>query len=482
MRRTRQTSPAPSAEEGAVTMVQVLEMMRALQDNVAASRAEQEKMQAELAASQSRNDELNRVNEELRRTLQEQKERAVEERMSMPPSPPRAFPMPLSPEIMKTMVSPNLVGVKASFTGVEDPEAHLTAFHTQMMLSGGSDVVYCKMFMSTLSGIAMEWFVSLPEGHITSFHQFSKLFTEQYIVNRAPSVVSYDLFDVRQYQDESLKDYLNRFGAQVGVLPGPFSESLIRSHPSTFAEIRRRAVAHIVAETEVSEKRGSTAPPKPRGGQGKQQQQARVHEAKEGKKVQGKPRPYAPRKDQCRGRARENNAPLRYDFMVELADLIALPAIAARLRVPKKTDKVLGRKKNEWCEFHQAFGHTLHSCLALGHQLAELVKSGFLNLREAQGDRASGAQAGEQQHEIPVHGEVRTIAGGFSDGGCTASQRIRYARSVMAVDSVDEGHFPEVDITFKKADLQDVVPHDNDPVVISLITAGRRVHRVLGIR
>ena len=50
-------------------MAQVLEMMRALQDNVAASRVEQEKMQAELAASQSRNDELNCVNEELRRTL-----------------------------------------------------------------------------------------------------------------------------------------------------------------------------------------------------------------------------------------------------------------------------------------------------------------------------------------------------------------------------------------------------------------------------
>ncbi|XP_068474969.1 uncharacterized protein [Phaseolus vulgaris] len=167
--------------------------------------------------------------------------------------------------------------------------------------------------------------------------------------------------------------------------------------------------------------------------------------------------------------------------MVELADLIALPAIVARLRVPEKTDKVLGRKKNEWCEFHQAFGHTLHSCLALGHQLAELVKSGFLAdyLREAQGDRASGAQAGEQQHEISVHGEVQTIAGGFSGGGCTASQRRRYARSVMAVDSVDEGHFPEVDSTFKKADLRDVVPHDNDPVLISLITAGRRVHRVL---
>ena len=173
-----------------------------------------------------------------------------------------------------------------------------------------------------------------------------------------------------------------------------------------------------MAETEISEKRGSAAPPRPRGGQGKPQQ-ARMHEAKEGKKVREKPRPYAPGKDQGRGRARENNPPPRYNFMVGLADLIALPAVATRLRVPEKTDKVLGRKNNEWCEFHQAFGHTLHSCLALGNQLAELVKSGFLAdyLREPQGDRASEFQAGEQQHEVPVHRKVQTIAGGFSGGG-----------------------------------------------------------------
>jgi len=105
--------------------------------------------------------------------------------------------MPFSSEIMGAVVPPGLVGVKASFTRVKDPEAHLTAFHIQMMLSGGSDAVYCKLFISTLSGIALEWFVSLPDDHITSFQQFSKLFMEQYIVNRAPLVVSYDLFDVR---------------------------------------------------------------------------------------------------------------------------------------------------------------------------------------------------------------------------------------------------------------------------------------------
>jgi len=201
--------------------------------------------------------------------------------------------------------------VKTSFTGVEDPETHLTAFHTQMMLSGGSDAVYCKLFMSTLSGIALEWFVSLPDGHITSFQQFSKLFMEQYIVNRAPPVVSYDLFDVRHNQGESLRNYLSHFGAQVvrlpnkdedmlvhafkkGVLAGPFSESLIRNRPST----------HIVAETAVFEKRESAIPTKSRAGPSRSQQPMRVHEAKEGKGAQGKPRPYEPRTKQgARGRA-----------------------------------------------------------------------------------------------------------------------------------------------------------------------------------
>ena len=48
-----------------------------------------------------------------------------------------------------------------------------------------------------------------------------------------------------------------------GIVPGPFSESLIRNHPKTFAEIRRRAVAHIAAEGEVSEKRTCVVPTRP---------------------------------------------------------------------------------------------------------------------------------------------------------------------------------------------------------------------------
>jgi len=66
--------------------------------------------------------------------------------------------------------------------------------------------------MSTLAGAALEWCVSLPDGHITTFDQFAALFREQYLVNRAPTRLSYDVFDIKQYQGESLKEYLNRFG------------------------------------------------------------------------------------------------------------------------------------------------------------------------------------------------------------------------------------------------------------------------------
>ena len=95
------------------------------------------------------------------------------------------------------MIPSTFVGLKATFTGVEDPKAHLTAFHTQMMLVGGFDAVRCKLFMSTLVGTTMDWFISLLDGYVTSFAQLSQLFREQYITNRAPPPNSYDLFDVR---------------------------------------------------------------------------------------------------------------------------------------------------------------------------------------------------------------------------------------------------------------------------------------------
>ena len=437
-------------------------------------------LQAEVATSRADNAELCIANEELRRGLQHVREQVADEHA--PPVPLRARPMLFSRAIMNVVLPTTSLGPKVSFTGVEDPEAHLTAFHTQMMLTRGSDAIYCKMLMSTLSGTALEWFISLPDGHITSFDQFATLFREHYLVNKAPTRLSYDVFYVKQYQGESMKDYLNRFAIQVvclkptdeamivlafvkGMLPGPFSESLLRVYPRTFAEIRRRALAHITADDRVTQKQGLVDPVRPRATT--RHPPMRVHKATAEKKGAEKPYEQTPSKARPR-----QDPPPKHNFRVELKELIGIPNIVARLNVPAKTDRKMGPNKNAWCEFHQANGHHIRNCLALAHQLDELVKSGFLKdyLQEEMNDQTLVATGAYQGHEVPIHGEVNAISGGFPREEY-ASQETTEARQTDLA--------PDVDLTFTQADLQGVVPYDNDPVAISLIAAKRRVRHVL---
>jgi len=165
---------------------------------------------------------------------------------------------------------------------------------------------------------------------------------------------------------------------------------------------------------------------------------------------------------------------------VELKDLIAVPNIAERLRRTAKTDKVLEPRKDSWCEFHEAFGHHIDNCLSLGYQLEELVSSGFMMDYVAEpAVTALPAPVEEQAHEMPVLGEVHTNAGGFLGGGPTASQRKKFATGVNSIEERTSGDPWESDLIFTRTDLQDVVPHNNDSVVISVVTTGRKVHRVL---
>ena len=109
------------------------------------------------------------------------------------------------------------------------------------------------------------------------------------------------------------------------------------------------------------------------------------------------------------------------------------------------------------------------------------MKNGFLkDYLDGPATRAALTVPEEDQaHEMPIHGEVHTISGGFSGRGPIAFQRKRYVRAVNSVAEEGLDDQWESDLVFTRADLRDVVPHDNDLVVISVVTAGRKVHRVL---
>jgi len=96
---------------------------------------------------------------------------------------------------MDVVIPANYITPKITSTGVEDLESHLTTFYAQMIISGGTDAIHCKMFMGTLTGTTLQWFVGFSDGHITFFDQFSKLFRENSLLAK-PDHQSLSTFSV----------------------------------------------------------------------------------------------------------------------------------------------------------------------------------------------------------------------------------------------------------------------------------------------
>jgi len=313
-----------------------METVSALQEAIATFRAEQERLMAEVQVEQvlrqdqfmeeidapwESNEELRKANEELRKDLLQLGECSKGERG--PTIQPEARPRPFSLAIMDAVIPASFITPKIVFTGAEDPEAHLTTFNAQMMISGGTNVVHCKMFMGMYTGTMLQWFVGLPDDHITSFDQFSRSFKEQFIVNQAQPPVPFDPFGVKQRQGEPLKDFLNKFGTFVvklqtqdealmvhafgqGIMSGPFNDSLIRNRVKTFGKIRRRAVAHIVAEEAITVMHGSMYPEQAKPKEGSRAQSLRVHEVVIEERLDVWRAPYTPRKSQPRTKVRDD--------------------------------------------------------------------------------------------------------------------------------------------------------------------------------
>ena len=169
-------------------------------------------------------------------------------------------------------------------------------------------------------------------------------------------------------------------------------------------------------------KRDNTHPGQAKPKEGNQAQPLRVHEAVIKKRSDARRTPFAPRKNQPRTKVRDD-LPFRPKFQVTYKELLGMPGMAEKMRFPQKSDRNLGSRKEAWCEFHKGFEHNVEHCIALGYQLADLIKDGFLKeyLKGIQEGSKEEITSADQGHEVPVHVELNTISGGFSGGGCSAS-------------------------------------------------------------
>ncbi|KAL0415987.1 UNVERIFIED_CONTAM: hypothetical protein Slati_3430600 [Sesamum latifolium] len=179
-------------------------------------------------------------------------------------APPRRSPF--APAILAEALP---AGVKVSnlseYDGTGDPQEHLDKFYAKIHWYDLSDVAYCKVFRTTLSKRALAWFNQLPAGTIFSLEQLTQHFLHHFSMNkRAPKIAAF-LFTIRQKENESLRDYMQRFVEAVhevphvnhellasiiqqNLLPGRFKESIAEKPPSTMEDLLMRSQKYIRIE------------------------------------------------------------------------------------------------------------------------------------------------------------------------------------------------------------------------------------------
>ncbi|XP_057444372.1 uncharacterized protein LOC130736573 [Lotus japonicus] len=162
--------------------------------------------------------------------------------------------------------------VLETYSGKADPKEHLLYFNTKMVIRAASDAVKCRMFPSTFKGTAIAWFMTLPRGSITNFRDFSSKFLVQFSARKTKQVTIDNLYNVRQSEAETLKQYVKRFSAASvkieesephacarsftnGLQPGNVNSKLSRKPVRSMAEIRARANTYILDEEDDAFKR-----------------------------------------------------------------------------------------------------------------------------------------------------------------------------------------------------------------------------------
>jgi len=84
------------------------------------------------------------------------------------------------------------------YDGMTNPDNHMRVFTHQMMFHAVSDLIWCRVFSTSLTGEALEWFSELSANSIDSFATLKAMFSTQFAPLR-PAILTVDnLVNIRQ--------------------------------------------------------------------------------------------------------------------------------------------------------------------------------------------------------------------------------------------------------------------------------------------
>ncbi|XP_062188849.1 uncharacterized protein LOC133892135 [Phragmites australis] len=93
--------------------------------------------------------------------------------------------------------------------------------------AGGHGKVMANYFPTALTGSAWSWLMNLPRGSVHSWEDLCDQFVANFQGTYTRSWVEDDLYQVRQQQDESLRDYIRCFTERRNTIPRITGESMV---------------------------------------------------------------------------------------------------------------------------------------------------------------------------------------------------------------------------------------------------------------
>ncbi|XP_056695059.1 uncharacterized protein [Spinacia oleracea] len=341
------------------------------------------------------------------------------------------------------------------YNGTTDPVNHSTAFEQHMMLYSDSDAMWCKVFQTTLSGVAADWYKKLPAGSIFSFRQIQKDFVRRFISKVERKKTSGELMSISQRPKEPLREYLTRFNNESITIPDlqqeiavlallrgmqecEFKRYLGRKSFTSLGEALRKANEYIRSDELmlISPMGGNQAVQSARKDHVPIQQHnyRKDNSRKEGHQQRG----GYPNRQQPVG-AYQVYTPLN----TARATIYAVNKSAAwRKPLPMDTP---GNNKN-FCAFHNDHGHYTEHCKELKDNIEELVRRGYLSQYRV---RQEGQGGNNRQGSSHSHAPYTPTQPGYSQPTGRIEQAPPSRQEIRSLpetskDGADRGKRPTV--------------------------------------
>lgn len=420
------------------------------------------------------------------------------------------------------------------FDGTTDPVAYLSRFNTEMEVYQIKDRTKCRLLAATLRDNAHQWFKRLSANSIKSWEQMSELFISQFRASVTFAPPANTLANIKQKDNETLREYFKRFNAEVpkvhkaadetyknfliaGVKPGTdFWKELQTKEPATLTDFYARAESHKVVEESMAKlkkdgnsggwsrnKRNRSYSPRERSFSkrtsysGASADRGASRDAKTAPLVvnsTGSQRAVGYKYPQAKDSHRHTEytplaAPLEHVF--EVGDK------AGMFRKPPRTGPPGKKDLAKYCAFHDANGHETAECRHLKDHVEDLIRKGYLTefvATEAKKYRETKAKKDDEKvvaDRVTRAGSIRTIIGGPYIGGMSRNSMKNFAREARGSPLTNVLHLAErppklfkgeaVDITFTEDDARHVHHPHNDALVVTISISGMNVHRVLSL-